>query len=126
MNLTRDQRNELNALSKEVFGVSSRWKKLVDKGEVEPITEERTSMVQVGDEPETAQTIKVPLKRKDGALRLTATKHTVESVKELMLSYKAKREEQIALFRKNMEEQAAKKSQEEAQAKVNTIVGSSA
>lgn len=45
MNLTRTQREELNALSKQVFGTASKWKKLVENGFPEEFTREREVLV---------------------------------------------------------------------------------
>lgn len=43
--MTRQEREELNALSKEVFGSSSRWYKMVTNGIVEPYEQKREVMV---------------------------------------------------------------------------------
>lgn len=43
--MTRKTREELNELSKQVFGSTSRWQKIVDKGVAEPHTREREVMV---------------------------------------------------------------------------------
>jgi hypothetical protein len=45
MNITREQRKELDALSKAVYGTSSKWKKLLDKGYLETLTEEKEETV---------------------------------------------------------------------------------
>lgn len=43
--MDRKTREELNELSKRVFGASSRWQKLVDKGVNEPFERDREVMV---------------------------------------------------------------------------------
>lgn len=43
--MDRKTREELNTLSKEVFGTSSRWQKLVNGGVSEPYEREREVMV---------------------------------------------------------------------------------
>ena len=45
MNLTYQERQELNALSKKAFGSSSRWQKLITKGFAEPVERQREVMV---------------------------------------------------------------------------------
>ncbi len=43
--MTRVQREELNALSKECFGTTSRWQKIVNNGVAEPMERKREVMV---------------------------------------------------------------------------------
>lgn len=43
--MTYKEKQELNALSKEAFGRSSKWQKLVDEGITEPMEREREVMV---------------------------------------------------------------------------------
>lgn len=43
--MTRQEREELNLLSKQAFGTSSRWQKLVNDGVKEPHQRERKVMV---------------------------------------------------------------------------------
>src|ERR1035437_203773 len=43
--MKRALREQLNLLSKKVFGTSSKWKKLVDKGVAEPYERDREVMV---------------------------------------------------------------------------------
>ena len=45
MNITREQREQLNALSKRIFGSSSKWQKLVNKGHYEVFTRDREAMI---------------------------------------------------------------------------------
>lgn len=43
--MDRKTREELNTLSKEVFGTSSRWKKIMDNGVLEPYEREREVLI---------------------------------------------------------------------------------
>jgi hypothetical protein len=43
--MTHTERHELNALSKQVFGTSSRWQKIVQNGVSEPYSRDREVMV---------------------------------------------------------------------------------
>jgi hypothetical protein len=89
--ISKKERLELNALSKEVFGSSSRWQKLIDKGYSDVVTEEKTETVppeKEGDEP-TTKTVEVPVTIGKNAYRLNKKYYTVESVKQFMLENKA-------------------------------------
>ena len=112
--MTRKEREELNALSKEVFGSSSRWQKLVEKGYAELVTEDKEEAVppaKEGDAP-TTRTIKVPVLTSFGAKQSTTKYHTAESVMALMLDYKQKIDEIRAKIKEHQE--AAQKAKEEA------------
>lgn len=45
MTMDRKTRDELNQLSRECFGSSSRWQKVMDKGVAEPFERDREVMV---------------------------------------------------------------------------------
>lgn len=125
---TREQRDELNALSKEVFGSSSRWQKLVSNGYAKLLTEEVEEIVpaaKAGDRP-TMRKISVPLKREDGAHQSTTEHHTVASVKTFMLERKAQIDAFRAQMKKMQEEQQAKKDQEKLALKVHEELQGSA
>lgn len=90
-------RQKLNALSKEVFGSSSRWQKLVNTGHLELLTQEVNETVPSdveGGEP-TVQKVNKPILTKTGAQQKVNKRYTVESVVELMLDIKKKREEYL-------------------------------
>lgn len=86
MNITYEKRLELNALSKEVFGVSSRWRTMIKQGYVEnrPNTStifERKKVVVPGAKGRAG--------KPQGQIRKTVTKyHTLESIEQLMLQEK--------------------------------------
>lgn len=113
--LSHAEREELKALSKEVYGASSRAKKLVDQGYLELLTEETTEYVpgKTEEEEGTTRTVKIPLKRKDGAKQSVLKRHTVDSIKAEMVDRKAKLDQIRAIIKKNQEEAQAKKKQEE-------------
>lgn len=119
--------NELSALSKEVFGSRSRWKKLIEKGYIKQTTEDLDEIVPgENGAPDTTQKVPVAKRRKDGAYLNTLERHTIESVKEYMLDLKKKREEFMAMIKKAQEEQEAKKKQAELEEKVaRELTGSS-
>lgn len=125
--LSRTERDELNALSKEVFAASSRWQKLVNKGYPKLLTEEVTELVpgeKEGDEA-TERKVRIPLKRHDGAMQSTTEYHTVESVKSFMIERKAMIDGFKAQLKKQQEDAQAKKEQEALELKVhNELQGS--
>lgn len=110
----RAEREELNALSKEVFGASSRWQKLVNNGYGKLLTEEVTELVpgKTDEEESTERKTQVPLRRADGAMQSVQEYHTVESVKAFMLERKAQIDAFRAQLKKMQEEQQAKKDKE--------------
>jgi phosphoketolase len=84
MHVTTAQREELDALSKDVFGATSRWQTILKKGYNEPqkqLTKKSTFFVK--------------------------RYHTVESVKELMLDLRKKRNEHMAALKKKQDEEKA-------------------
>lgn len=114
MNLTRQLKEELNGLSKEVFGASSRWQKLVTNGYVKPVTREEEEIVpaeKAGDLP-TTRTVQVPVKRADGAPLSTTEHHTVESIHKYMLDRKAQLELIRAEIKRQQDAARAKREQE--------------
>lgn len=121
-------REELNALSKELFGTSSKWQKLLNSGYSEVVTEEVTEYVpgeKDGDEGIT-RTVRVPVKRADGAPQSVVKRHTVESVKAYMLDRKEAMEKFKAMLQKQQDEQKAKKEQEDANRKAHEELSGSA
>jgi hypothetical protein len=113
--LSHAEREELKTLSKEVYGASSRAKKLIDQGYAELLTEETTEYVPGKTEGEegTTRTVKIPLKRKDGAKQSVITRHTVDSIKAEMLDRKAKLDEIRAIIKKQQDEAKEKKAKDQ-------------
>lgn len=120
MNIDRKTREELAALSLEVYGTSSKWKKFVETGYVELLTEDINEIVPgVDGAPDTQRTVKTPLRRKDGAYQSVVKYHTIDSIREVMLE----RREQIAKIK---EIQKKLKEQKELNKKVQESAGGSA
>ena len=108
--LNRTQREELKALSQEVFGAANRWQKLVEHGYQEPLTETATEYVpgEKEDDEGTIRQVQVPVKH-EGKIPMQVTKrYTVDSIREYMLE----RKKTLDLIKEQM-----KKNQEEAKAK---------
>lgn len=73
--MDRKTREELNALSKEVFGSSSRWKKIVENGVAEPMQKDREVMV-----PQAGRIVKRTFTDNKSVLR----RYSIEEVTKLM------------------------------------------
>jgi len=128
MNIDRQTKDELNALSKEVFGASSRWQKLIGNGYTELVTEEVEEVVPAekeGEEP-TTRKVRVPLKNAAGMHQSVIKYHTVESVREYMLDRKKMLDQIRAQIKKQQDEARAKKEQEELTKKVHDDLQGSA
>lgn len=125
--LTRAEREALTALSKEVFNSASRWETLLKKGYTELLTEEITEYVpdDKGGEGITRQ-VKVPLKRRDGALQHVKKSHTVASVKAHMLERKEQLDKIKAEIKKIQDEAKAKKDHEALTKKIHDELRGSA
>src|SRR5579859_7420625 len=110
MQVSRQVKEELNALSKEVFGSTSRWQKLINNGHPELITEEVTEFVPgpTDDDPGMERKVQVPVKNPNGTYRSTLKRYTVESVREYMLERKKQLDEIKARIKQHQEEQKAK------------------
>jgi hypothetical protein len=134
----RELREELNTLSKEIFGVSSKWQKLM-KGmrikatkTVEEVVpgEEVTVKHADGTEtkemtPATTRTVQVPLLTEHGAEYSVVEYKTAEEVLEQLKDMKVQLDNFRAQMKAQQEEQAAKKAQADAEAKVKeAAVGS--
>lgn len=126
--LTREEKNELKTLSKDVYGASSRWQKLVNKGYAKLVTEETTEYVPGKDENEegTTRKVQIPVKRKDGAHQYVHTYHTVDSIKTEMVDRKEKLDQIRAIMKKQREDAMAKQEQEQLAKKVQQELGGTA
>lgn len=127
MNIPRQERDELNALSKELFGSANKWRNLVEKGYTEPVT--RMIKEEVPGENGAESTFKesrVFLLTESGGKQSVIKYHTVESVKALMLEFKVKKDAYIAESLKKQEEEKAKKEKDEHQKTVHRALAGSA
>jgi len=111
-------RQELNALSKEVFGSSSKWQKLVSKGYLDPITEEVEEYVPGETDKDGVvgegftRKVQVPVRLSNGVgLQYTHKYHTTESIKAHMLERKVQLAQLKELVEKMKAEEKAKKDQ---------------
>jgi hypothetical protein len=138
MYIEREVREELNKLSKEIFGVSSRWQKFL-KGIPQTVTREVEEVVpaemktvknedgtetQVEVTPATTKLVQipVPLMNKDGvpfakSYKTTKTS-TVEEVREILLNMKKQLDDLRAQMKKQQEEKEAAEAQAKAEASV--------
>jgi hypothetical protein len=110
---SRETINELNALSKSVFGSSSKWKKMIDKGVPELVEEEIKKLI-FKDGKEAYEMVKIPtyFTGKFGNVEMAHYKlnrYTVESVKDFMLMVLERRAQVQATIKRLEEEQRAKK-----------------
>lgn len=110
MYLDRAEREELNALSKEIFGQANRWRKLVEKGYSETLT--RTVVEEVPGEngaPPTTKESKVALLTNSGGKQSRIKYLTLEEVKNMMLDLKAQKEAYLAAQKEQQAKEATEK-----------------
>lgn len=125
--LSRAQREELKELSKEVFGASSRYAKLMSTGYHEMVTEEISEIVPGEDgKPDTERMVKVPVKTASGALQYVQKYHTADSVMAYMIQCKVILDKFKADMAKKQADEAAAKAQEEANKKTHEELSGSA
>jgi hypothetical protein len=113
---SREIRQELDLLSKEVFGSRTKWRRMVEQGVVEPVLEDTTRYVPDPDskngEDYKTEVVKTNVTHhgpNGGELNMhTIKRYTVEEIKQYMLDRKKQTAELMALIRKNREEQRAK------------------
>lgn len=115
--LDRNERKELDALSKEIFGQTNRWRKLVDQGYSELVTRHVEEEVpNENGEGTTLRMVQIPVLTESGGKQYKQKYHTVESIKEVMLKIKSEIEE-------NRKKQEMEKRQKEVS---NALSGSAA
>jgi hypothetical protein len=116
----REIKEELDKLSKEVFGSSSKWKKMVEDGVIEPVLEDTKRLI---PDPETdgdykTETIKTQVSHfgaNGGELsKFEVKRYTVDSIKAHMLDIKARFEAFRENVKKLQEEQKAKEEADKA------------
>jgi hypothetical protein len=116
MYLSKEEREELSNLSKEVFGTRSRWQKMVERGSSELLT--RKTIKEVANEAGdiTHQETEEAILTTSGRQQFITKHHTIDSVREYMVSLKKQRDEIIAMINKQNEESKAKAEAEKAKA----------
>lgn len=103
MNIDRKTKEELNQLSKEVFGSSSKWRKMMDLG-VPEVVEENTKKLVMKDGKEEYETVKTAVLYKEQMPLNTLRRYTVSEVRDFMLTVKD-RQDQVRAAIKRIEEQ---------------------
>lgn len=102
MNVDRETKEQLNALSKEVFGSASRWVKLVEKGYQKLVTEEVEETIPADENGENGgvNVVQKPVLTGSGGKQFTTERHTVDSVRTLMQNLKKQRDDYFAAVAK--------------------------
>lgn len=126
--LSSTEKAELNALSKEVFGATSRWQKLVNDGYSRLLTEKVQELVPSEKEGQEGRTVEsdAPVKRADGAYQSVLTRHTVESIRTYMAERKAQLDSIRAAMKKNYDDAQAQKAKEALAMKIHEELQGSA
>lgn len=123
---TREQREQMKALSQEIFGASSKWQKLYKYDEV--LTQTVTETVPgVDGAPDTTKEVKLPVFVEGTKVKQISRKYrTTQEVLELLLSFKEKRDAYIANMKKLQAEALAKRQADEAAKKLQADLAGSA
>lgn len=127
MFIDREEREELNKLSKEVFGSASKWQKFLNNG-LKELTQRTVVEVVPGENgaPDTTKQVKVPVLTPNGVKQYHIKHFTLETMKEWLLELKTKRDEFMAMIKKQQDEEKAKKEADELAKKINEDIGGSA
>ena len=108
MDIPYELRKEMDALSKEIFGVSSRWQKILKTGNKQLLTKTVKEVVPATDGQEaTTKDVEVPVLTDHGFKQSIIKNYTLDEVHQMLLLAKA----QVDAFR------AAQKQQEEEKVK---------
>lgn len=121
---SREEREQLKALSKELFGSPSRYQKLYQYDQVKT-HKIKESVPGVDGAPDTEVEKEVPLLY-NGSKQSVRKYRTTEEVLQLMLDFKVKRDEYMAQVKKAQEEQKAKEEADKLAKKVQEDLGGSA
>ena len=105
--------DEMNALSKQVFGSTSKWRKMVEKGVWEPL-EEETKRLTFKDGKEEYETVKTPVLHKDQLQKHTLHRYTVSEAMNFMVNVLIKREEIRQAIEKAKEQAKAEQESKDA------------
>lgn len=124
MDISRDLREELKELSKEVFGKTSKYQKLFEQQEL--VTKKVTETVPgENGEPDIQREVTVPVLL-NGAKQFRMVYRTPEQVLELLKEFKAKRDEFLAKMKADQEAAAAKAKADADAKKLQEDLGGSA
>jgi hypothetical protein len=120
--LSRKVIEELNALSKEVFNSTSKWRKMCEKGVLTPLEEDTVRLAADG----TKTTVKTPVMhvgKNDGEIpRFYLKRYTPETVREFMVGVLLKRQQFMEAIKKQQADQKAAQATKDA---VSEAAGSS-
>jgi hypothetical protein len=124
---SRKVRELMKSLSMEIFGKSSRYQKLFEYDEVKTVEVDEVVPGQNG-EPDTTKKVRVPLMTGHGkGYKQTVRRYrSVEEVLQLLLDFKAARDEHIAKMKSSREAARAKQEEEARLKKVQEDLGGSA
>lgn len=124
MNITKQEREELNTLSKEIFGVSSRWQKL--ETVVKPVMREVTEEVPGENGAESTTQTKSVAVIENGARKLQTKINSYEDIKGILLEMKERLDNFKALQKQQaLEAQVAKLKEETTKRVQEQLSGSS-
>ena len=130
--MSREIVNEMNQLSMQAYGTKSRWRKILDYGMPELVTEETTEYVPSSDgEGEgTTRQIQVPVKLRSASgremLQSTIKRPSADQVKEMMLKIIKQKEDFQEMLKNFQESQAKLKVEKEAQSEATLLAGTAA
>lgn len=123
---TREQRDQMKALSQEIFGASSKWQKLYKYDAALTLTKTET-VPGVDGAPDTTKEVEVPLYVEGTKVKQFERKYrTTQEVLDLLLSFKAKRDEYLANMKKLQAEALAKRKADEERKKLEQELSGSA
>ena len=105
--------NKLKELSKEIFGASSRWRKILDDGVTTAVTRQVVKEKAPGEEgtEDTYTTVHV---EENGIKQYYVKRYTLDSLLEYLLDVKSKRDAIMAQLKALQDEQKAKAMAEKA------------
>lgn len=110
---TREQREQLKALSTELFNVSSKWKKFYDNGSQELLTKTVVETIPGKDgEPDTQKETQVPVLSANGKQQFKQVYYTPETLIAKLTKMKDIRDQFLAQMKEQQQKAAAKKEEE--------------
>jgi len=122
--LSREMREEMKALSKEIFGSSSKYQKLYEQTEIVTMKKKEIIPGENGAE-DTEREVTVPV-LVNGSKQSRVVRRNNAEVLELLKTFKARRDEFMAQMQKQQEEQKAKREAADKAAKLQEDLGGSA
>lgn len=125
--MTRAEREELKALSLELFGVSSKWKSFLELGTRKVLSRTVTETVPgENGEPDTTRDVKMPILSASGAKQYVIVLPTVTELRSLLSDLKRQNDELKAKLSKLELNLKTQKEQEALVSQVQKAGGGSA